>query len=371
MHSTMLGKTIPEPSPADTPAVLGRRYQSAGAREVLLTATQLAVRDAILRDDRKEDWEEARCLCGDTAGLLLSEIDRHGLPYNKRLCAACGLLRVSPRWNVSRYARFYQEEYRDLYKPVEGTKEEFVEAAAANAGVRSIASWVTEGARRFQAGASPTIVEIGAGGGWNLANLPPSWSRIGFDVDSDYLAAGRSKANIDLRHGFLDEAISTGCVRAANIVLLSHVVEHFIDPIEQLDRLRRAMSPDALLMIEVPGVFSIHRGRYDPMRMMQNAHIHTFCADTLAAACVRAGYRVLEVDETVRAVCRPDGAGQGPAPKRSPGGRELSRRIFGYLRSCERGVSVMQRLRQIPLVGRLGAALFRRIWFPFVGIVYR
>jgi hypothetical protein len=310
-------------------------------------------------------------LCGETQGIVLSEIDRHGLPYRKMLCGTCGLLRVSPRWTARRYAEFYQREYRDLYKPVESTKEEFVKVAVASAGVRNIASWVTGGARRFEMGASPTIVEIGTGGGWNLANLPAAWVRIGFDVDSDYLAVGRSTADIDLRHGFLDEAISTGSVGAANIVLLSHVVEHFIDPIEQLDRLRRAMSPEALLMIEVPGVFSIHRSRQDPMRMMQNAHIHTFCANTLAAGCMRAGYRVLEIDETVRAVCRPDASSTNHIAPRPSGGPDLSRRIFGYLRSCERGVSVVQRLRPIPFVGRLAAALFRRFWFTLVGIVYR
>jgi hypothetical protein len=354
---------------AQEPA-LGRRYRAEAGRSVELTTAQRSVRDDILRRDRPEDWQEAECLCGETQGIVLSEIDRHGLPYRKILCGTCGLLRASPRWTARRYAEFYQREYRDLYKPVEGTKEEFVKAAVASAGVRSIASWVTGSARRFDVGASPTIVEIGTGGGWNLANLPATWVRIGFDVDSDYLAAGRSTADIDLRHGFLDEAISTGCVGAANIVLLSHVLEHFIDPIEQLGSLRRAMSPEAVLMIEVPGVLDLHRNRHDPMRVMQNAHIHTFCAKTLAAACVRAGYRVLEVDETARAVCRPDTGPNRAAPRPSEG-PALSRRVFGYLRSCERGTGVAQRLRLIPFIGRPAAALFRRVWFPLVRLVYR
>jgi hypothetical protein len=364
-------RTKTEPSPSGVPPALGRRYQAVHAGTVPLTPTQRATRDAILQHDRPEDWEEGRCLCGDTAGLLLSEIDRHGLPYRKRLCGTCGLLRVSPRWNANRYARFYEKEYRDLYQPVESSKDVFIETASASANVRDLAKWVTDSTKRFEMPSSPTIVEIGTGGAWNLINLPASWTRIGFDVDDDYLAIARSTAAIDLRHGFLDQAISSGCVRAANIVLLSHVVEHFIDPIEQLQRLRQAMSRDCLLLIEVPGVFSIHWSRQDPMRMMQNAHIHTFCAETLAAVCRRAGYRVSEVDETVRAVCRPDTAERIETANCSFHRPELSRKVFRYLRSCERGASVSRKLRQIPIVGRLGAALFRRLWFASVGILHR
>ena len=366
----MLGRSVAFSSSSCQRPALGRRYESAAAAQVRLTATQRLVREDVLRRDRPEDWQEVQCLCGEMQGLVLSEIDRHGLPYRKILCGTCGLLRVSPRWTAGRYAQFYEREYRDLYKPVESTKQEFVAAAAAGAGARSIAAFVVDAAKRFGMPSPSTIVEIGAGGGWILANLPSTWTRIGFDVDDDYLAAGRS-AMIDLRRGFLDEAISDRCMTSANIVLLSHVVEHFIDPIEQLTRLRRAINPEALLLIEVPGIFRIHRTALDPMRFMQNAHVHTFCAETLVDVCERSGLAVLQVDETARAVCRPLPAVAAREGSRTVTRPKLARSIVGYLRSCEAGTRAGLALRRLPLIGRVCSASFRRLWFPAIGAFYR
>ena len=131
--------------------------------------------------------------------------------------------------------------------------------------------------------------------------LAETWTRIGYDVDNEYLTLGRRLFDIDMKYGFQDE--SSVDVKSSDLILLSHVIEHFLDPIESLGRIANAMKKEALLLIEVPGIFRIHKTNLDPMVYMQNAHTFTFCRCTLRYVCTLSGLNVLEIDENCRAVC--------------------------------------------------------------------
>ncbi|MEO7986323.1 MAG: methyltransferase domain-containing protein [Gemmatimonadales bacterium] len=322
-----------------------------------LTAEQLAVRAAILDTDDARDWEVTLCPCGGPGpDTLLSEVDRHGLPARNVVCERCGLVRLSPRWREERYLRFYETEYRSLYNPSALDKPAYARWVADAPATRERAAWVVAAVAMHSKAAKPRIVEIGAGGGWNLAGLPRKWERIGYDVDDAYLAVGREAFGLDMRHGLADVALPA--LAAADLVLLSHVVEHLPDPSATLRTIAAAMPPDALLLIEVPGIFRIHRTNLDPRSYLQNAHTFTFCAPTLRDACGRAGLVVLEIEETARAACRPRGVIQrGDA---HPG---LAERIIAYLRRCDYGYRQYRRLGAVPLVGRYLAYGWKCAWF--------
>jgi SAM-dependent methyltransferase len=237
----------------------------------------------------------------------------------------------------------------------------YARRVADNPATRSRAAWVEQEARRREAPASPRLVEIGAGAGWNLAHLPASWSRIGYDVDREYLAIGSAGFGVDMRYGFVDEALIE--IAAADIVLLSHVVEHFSNPTGMLQTIARRLRPNALLLIEVPGVFRIHRTNLDVRSYLQNAHTFTYCASTLRDACRRAGLQVLQVDEVARAVCRMGSPGQGDGG--TTGG--LPERIIEYLRLCDAGYGRYAWLRELPLIGPAAAFAWKRAYFAPLG----
>ena len=69
----MLGRSVAFSSSSCQRPALGRRYESAAAAQVRLTATQRLVREDVLRRDRPEDWQEVQCLCGEMQGLVLSD----------------------------------------------------------------------------------------------------------------------------------------------------------------------------------------------------------------------------------------------------------------------------------------------------------
>jgi SAM-dependent methyltransferase len=341
---------------------LGSAYER-GAPVPRLTEGQRAARAAILAADDERDYESVACPCGSTGqDRLLSEVDRHGLPTRNVVCGTCGLVRLSPRWCEDRYLRFYATEYRSLYNPSSLPKLEYARGIAAAPVTRERAAWVTAAWGQRSGTGLARIVEIGAGGGWNLACLPRDWNRIGYDLDDAYLAVGRQAFGLDMRQGLAQDALSQ--LAAADIVLLSHVVEHLPDPSETLRAIGEAMRPDALALIEVPGIFRVHRTNLDPRSYLQNAHTFTFCAATLSDACGRAGLEVLEVDEAVRAICRPGVARSVAAPFVHPG---LAEQIIRYLRRCDFGYRQYRRLAQVPVLGRFLAYGWKWTYFAMVG----
>jgi SAM-dependent methyltransferase len=343
---------------------LGAAYSRTGAPALHLTPHQQAARDALLRSDRPEDYEAVDCPCGARQGdRLLSEVDRHGLPCRNLICLACGLIRLSPRWREERYDRFYQSEYRSLYNPSLSSKADYAREIAGNPATVERAQWIERAALRHGLPARPRLVELGAGAGWNLARLPTGWSGVGYDVDAEYLEIGRASFGVEMRRGLVEDSLEA--VRSADIVLLSHVVEHFPSPEAALERIAHELRPGALLLIEVPGLFRLHRSNLDPRSYLQNAHTFTYCASTLRDTCQRAGLEVVEVDQVARAVCRAGTPAPTPPDKPSP---DLVGRTVRYLRLCDAGYRRYQRLRRLPVAGRHAAALWKRTYFAALGL---
>jgi O-antigen/teichoic acid export membrane protein/SAM-dependent methyltransferase len=338
------------------PAHLGRRYQ-AGATMPELAPVQADARRRLADADRPEDWEAPRCLCGAGGGRILTDVDRYGLPYRKLLCTQCGLLRVTPRWTAAKYGRYYADDYRDLYSPL-GPSDggETVRRLADGPGARLVAAFVEDAWRQHgrALGPTPVIVEIGAGGGWNLSRLDKRWVRIGFDADERFLELGRTVFGVDMRRGFIAEALPA--LAGADCILLSHVLEHVADPVATLREVCAAARPDALVLVEVPGIFRLHKTSLDPMRYWQNAHTFTFCARSAVDTCRRAGLEPLSVDEWIRLVLRPSSRAVvevRPNPQLAPS-------IERYLRYCEVAHRLAVASERLPAIGRPVSMFVRR-----------
>jgi SAM-dependent methyltransferase len=339
-------------------ALLGPRYR-AGTAPTQLMPGQSQVRDRLLLESQAQDWEAPDCLCGEAGGRVVSEVDRHGLPYRKVLCPRCGLLRATPRWTAARYARFYEEDYRDLYSPLRSgnAPEQTLRQLADGPGATLVSEFVISAWQRHGDSAQPrpTIVEIGAGGGWNLSRLPPNWHRIGFDSDERFLRLGRETFGVDMRRGFFDEALPAAA--QADCVLMSHVLEHVADPVATLQRLCAALRPQTLVLVEVPGLFRLHKTALDPMRYWQNAHTYTFCARTVADTCRRAGLEPLAVDEWIRLVLRPSHRADRATVDDDP---SLAASVERYLRFCETAYGAVASTSRLPLVGPIAGRIVRR-----------
>ena len=108
-----------------------------------------------------------------------------------------------------------------------------------------------------------------------------------------------------MRYGGIEEAIDQGI--KADIVILSHVLEHFTDPTNELKAVRRLLKSDGMVYVEVPGILNVHVHRWDCdfMWFIVLAHTYLFSKSPLEYLIRKCGYQVQYSDEFIHMLCRP------------------------------------------------------------------
>lgn len=280
--------------------LLGAQYERVGESAIALNDKQVAVRDAL--NARIASGESSLaptpcpCAIAGAGDTLLATSDKYGMVNHVVVCDQCGLVRANPRMQAKAYAQFYAHEYRLLYggtaKP--GGRFELMRARRAGS-----AQWI----RRAFSLANKTVLEIGAGGGWLLDHLRHDAERVvGYDYNDVYLDLGRSRG-IDLRSGGVDEALKSD--ERYDLIVLSQVLEHMLDPIVELTRLRALLAPGGQLYIGVPGLLNPTTNPMGLMRHFQAAHVYYFSATSLQCLVQQAGFSVLSIDESIQSLWYP------------------------------------------------------------------
>ena len=295
---------------------------------VRLSPYQVEVRDRVRSrmQDGTYAMEIVPCFCGGTDTLTLAKRDRYGLPVTTVLCSRCGLLRTSPRMSRDATTRFYREDYRALY---EGERKENDRWAQQTEKGETFFPVIM---RLFPE--TRTVYEVGCGMGGILLPFARNGLEVtGCDYDEDYLAVGRAQG-LNLVRGNA-AALLDHCGKKADLVLLVHVLEHFLDLREELKRVAALVRPGGILLVEVPGIRSVQSFYQNDLLMyLQNAHTYHFSAATLGYVLASAGLEVLHIDEEALAIAqRPLAASLRPRPS-VPAGE--ARTLIRFLAETEK-----------------------------------
>jgi len=276
-----LGSTVDAP-------LLGERFVNRNSALAVATGDRGRVAIATVcanLANGKYQLERVSCLCGSRDNRCIAQVDRYRIPHCTVMCKRCGLLRTDPRMTAAAYVDFYTNHYRAIYERPDHDPD------------RYFAQQVIRGESRarfvmhdiVQPATSASVAEIGCGAGWNLEPYRKrGWKAVGWDVDDSYLRLGKSRG-LDLRHGLLPDACVGG--ERFHLVVLSHVLEHFLDPIADLRALKQILFPRGALFIEVPSLFAASQ----LTRYFQNAHTWSFVPQTLEATMRAAGFRRVEL----------------------------------------------------------------------------
>jgi 2-polyprenyl-3-methyl-5-hydroxy-6-metoxy-1,4-benzoquinol methylase len=231
------------------------------------------------------------CLCGSSAqsDTLIAEKDRYGFPIASVMCNACGLIRSSEIFDEKAMIDFYSNEYRSIYQPPEVSISSFFEDQRKRGEV--FYELFSKEVGHFN-GAS--MFEIGCGAGGILFPFHQAGYQCqGADYNQDYLDFGRSKG-LTLHLGDYHQIIPDA---SQQVILLSHVLEHMVDPIKELNDIFEKLKTGGYLILEVPGVFYIHKGYFSPITYFQNAHVYSFYKDYMAQIADQYGFKVVYGDE--------------------------------------------------------------------------
>ena len=231
--------------------------------------------------------EEVNCeLCGSEKRHILFKNDAYGVRYRTVMCKTCGLIYSSPRFSEKANAEFYiTDMYRYIYD-----SDDFCEIFDEKN--RSAESYeyvpVQDNYRKFAAidfllEASidfATVCDIGAGGGRNLVPLMSHGKDCtGYEYSKQLVDVARRK-DINLIQGGLEDISGK-----YDLILLCHVLEHFLRPVEQLKYL--SDFSQRYLLVEVPGIAT-------KVPDIQNAHQFYFSPNTLLKIVSMAGFKCLK-----------------------------------------------------------------------------
>jgi len=272
-------------------------------------------------DNGRYDQALLPCFCGVNDDVLIAQRDRYGIPLDTVLCRHCGLMRSDPYFTSESVAYFYREAYRSIYIHPGGISGHFAEQQAVGACIHNyvVQSFPTK---------PETVLEVGCGAGGILHHFQQHGSRVaGCDFGEDYLQYGMSKG-LTLEVGGWDKLAQHG---PADLVVLSHLLEHLQNPVAELKNIHGLLKPNALVYVALPGVFSIRDTYGDLALYLQNAHCWHFCLQTLDYVMSMAHFERVRGNENIEALYR---FVPGLPPQPTPLG--LQRNILASLYRTER-----------------------------------
>jgi 2-polyprenyl-3-methyl-5-hydroxy-6-metoxy-1,4-benzoquinol methylase len=278
--------------------MLGKRYEYDGQPLLTLTPAQLNIKRLIEAklDSGQYQWEHVPCcVCQSNDFEAVAAKDRYGFKLPVVVCRGCGLVQSNPRMNQDAYTDFYQQHYRALYSPNEDMAGFFAGRRVKGQNIYAfLKEWAQPGA---------LVLEVGCASGGILYTFRERGFRVlGIDLDAAYVAYGREQHGLDLRaaalHGFQPD-------ERPNLVLYVHTLEHILDPLLELRRIRELLPDDGLLYVEVPGVkYLLRTYEMDFLRYLQNAHVYHFSRTSLTNLLHQAGFSIVKSNEWVQVLAR-------------------------------------------------------------------
>lgn len=226
-------------------------------------------------------FETVPCLCGSRDCDLLASADYYGIMQQTVLCVRCGLVWSSPRMSAVENREFYSSDvYRRLY-----SGSDYLEASRRTRYTPETGKHMFDAVGQIKPiGRGTRVLEIGAGGGWNLRPFQQAGAEVlGIDYSPSLVELGRQEG-IPMREGGLETIAGR-----YDVIILSHILEHFLDPISALKQIAQHLAERGLIYVEVPNILNFTMGQ------LQSAHTCYFSPRTLRHTLENCGMQLLAV----------------------------------------------------------------------------
>jgi 2-polyprenyl-3-methyl-5-hydroxy-6-metoxy-1,4-benzoquinol methylase len=237
------------------------------------------------------------CFCGASNFLALSQLDRFGLPFGSQICKSCGLVTQTIRIDESSMKYFYESIYWPLIEGKEGNYFTFSEESHSDPFFSSQMNFEKK---------EITIFEVGCGAGNRILNLSSIFEKKGYVVDKcgcDYSINALKVAQnrkIKTVQGGMKDLANLG---KADIVILSHVFEHFTDLKHAMSELEKLVHDKSFIYIEVPGINDLENKKeykYNYQMYSVLAHTYNFSLQSLTNVMNYGDFELITGDEFVR-----------------------------------------------------------------------
>jgi len=219
-------------------------------------------------------------LCGSTSCNRIHDNIRHNLPPRPYRCNDCDFVFLYPRMSPEEEKEFYEKIYRFHYETQPPEDLWNVSLPEAKIRFRRFRNLYTKQTR---------ALEIGCATGVFLSELKNLVNTAtGVELTREYVEFARNKG-LDVQES-LDEIQD----ESVDLIFMFHVLEHIDDPVKFLKEVKKKLSPEGKLIIEVPNVDDILVSVYMIKPHLdfywEIAHNYYFSKTSLSKVLEKAGY---------------------------------------------------------------------------------
>ena len=138
-----------------------------------------------------------------------------------------------------------------------------------------------------------SMVEVGAASGYNLSIYKGQIDRV-YGIEPSEINCTLSKENygVDMFNGMFDEYITSGNAEKFDLVFLSMVLEHIVNPSDFIRKIKGISNN--YIFIEVPVLDMRHRE--EPMGIFCEEHVSIFTADSLNELMNKEGFELVNAE---------------------------------------------------------------------------
>lgn len=214
--------------------------------------------------------------------------------YTVEWCRRCQYGRVAGEFRPDEIAGFYAAGYYTHTEPGDPKKAAlWLDRALMHLAWRRDRGVDLTTGEVTRSKARPVLCDVGCGGGQAMAKFKQAgYEAVGIEPDAG--ARAIAAVNGEVFEGTAEALPAAMEGRKFDVVLLSHVLEHCIDPVAALRNVKKLLAEDGTAIIEVPNNASLAAEMYGPAWFFADVprHLHFFSGDSLEAALERVGLRV-------------------------------------------------------------------------------
>ena len=236
-------------------------------------------------------FETVDCnLCNSNNYEVISKKGKFKLPINVVLCKNCGLCYLNPRWDHNSYLHFYQNDYDKYYRP-QIKKQQSIDNHIMNPiedrlkKVNLLPKYATR------------ILDIGSGVGENLLHFKSLFKESQLFAIEPSLESQIKLKEIDVTVIGSDVGTSWDVEYKDqfDIIIMRHVLEHFLDPIKIMKKVRNALSSSGIVYIAVPN--NLKPVQNLEKSWFRNVHTYYFNKYSLGNLSKLIGLEILKIQE--------------------------------------------------------------------------
>jgi SAM-dependent methyltransferase len=284
--------------------MISKRYKADDREVFTLFRKGIQVKKTISHKIHSGEWKliDRFCECGKQDYEILSEKNKYGVPQQINICKNCGLIFYSPAIDTQSTIEFYQKYYNDLcsasIQPEELFHHQYLRGT-------QLLDFLKAHKDVVNLQNTSSILEIGTGTGGILRSIMdkyPHLKAFGTEYRDEEIAIAKNKGITAIK-GDVEDFVNHHQGKI-DLILLNHVMEHFIDIGGELKKIRSIMHERSILFVGVPGVLNTHKFYPSFLESISLDHNYFFTGHTLDYIMNKNGFKRLYSDEDVNSLYR-------------------------------------------------------------------